>query len=73
MLTDCFFTKVKSNSSDVFSGTGSWVKYGVAVFVFFIAFVVLIPLGSPVVGNDINVVLSCLDSNKFDQFGLLFV
>ena len=73
VLVGCFFTKVESNSSDVFSGIGSWVKYGVAVFVFFIVFVVLTPLGSLVVGDDVDVISSCFDSNEFDRFGFLFV
>ena len=63
---DCFLTKVESNSSDVFSEIGSWIKHEMAIFVFFIISVVLIPLGSPVISDDINIVSSCFNSNKFD-------
>ena len=73
VLAGCFFIKVESNSSDIFSKTSSWVKYGVAIFVFFIVFVVLILLGPPVVSDNVDIVLSCFNSNKFDQFGFLFV
>ena len=73
ILTSWFFTKVESNSSDVFSRVDSQVKYRVAIFFFFIVFVVLILLGSLVVSNNINIVLSCLNSNKFNQFGFLFI
>ena len=66
MLIGCFFTKVKSNLLDIFSRIGSWVKYGVAIFVLFIIFVVLTPLGSLVVSNDVNVISSCFNSNEFN-------
>ena len=66
MLIDCFFIKVKSNLLDIFSGTGSWVKYKVAIFVFFIVFVIPILLGSLVISDNINIVLSRFNSNKFD-------
>ena len=73
ILIDQFLIKVKSNSSDVFSRVSSQIKYGIAIFVFFIIFVVLILLDSLVVSYNINIVLSCLDSNEFDQFKFLFV
>ena len=66
VLIDYFFVKVESNSLDIFSRIGSQIKYGVAIFVFFVIFVVLILLGSLVVGNNVNVVLNCFDSNEFD-------
>ena len=68
ILIGYFFTKVKSNSSDIFSGTSSQVKHEIAIFVFFIIFVVLTPPGSLVISDNINVVLDCFDSNEFDQF-----
>ena len=73
VLVGRFPVKVESNLSDVFSGVDSWVKHRVAVFVFLVAFVVFTPLGSLVVGDDVDVVLSRFDSNKFDWFGFLFV
>ena len=73
VLVGCFLIKVESNSLDVFSRISFWVKYGVTIFVFFIVFVVLILLGSLVVSNNINVVLSRFNSNKFDWFRFLFV
>ena len=66
MLIDCFFTKVKFNSLNIFSRIGSWVKYRVAIFVFFVVFVVLISLGSLVISDNINIVLNRFNSNKFD-------
>ena len=44
-----------------------------AVFVFLVVFVVFTPLGLLVVGDNIDVVLSCFNSNEFDWFGFLFV
>ena len=73
VLIGRFSAKVESNSSDVFSGVDSWVKYGVAVFVFLVVFVVFTPLGLLVVGDDVDVVLSRFDSNEFDWFGFSFV
>ena len=73
VLAGRFSAKVESNSSDVFSGVDSWVKHGVAMFVFLVAFVVFTLLGSLVVGDDVDVVLSRFDSNEFDWFGFPFV
>ena len=66
MLIDRFFIKVKFNSSDIFFRISSRIKHEIAIFIFLIVFVVLILLGSSIVNNNINITLSCFNSNEFN-------
>ena len=67
------FTEVEPNTSDVFSRFCVWVIYGVPVFPLLVIVLVLVPLGSLIVGNYNDVVFRGLSSNKLNGFRFLFV
>ena len=73
IFTLLVFIEVKSNISNVFSRFCVWVIYGVLVSSLLVTVLVLIPLGSLIVGNHNNVVFRGLSGDKLDRFRFLFV
>ena len=67
------FIEVEPNTSDVFSRFCVWVIHGVPVFPLLVIVLVLVPLGSLIVGNYNDVVFRGLSSNKLNGFRFLFV
>ena len=67
------FIEVEPNTLDVFSRFCVWVIYGVPVSPLLVTVLVLVPLGSLIVGNHDDVVFRGLDGDELDGFRFLFV
>ena len=67
------FIEVESDTLDVFSGFCVWVIYGVSVSSLLVIVLVLVSLGSLIVGNHDDVVFRGLGGDELDGFRFLFV
>ena len=67
------FIEVEPNTSDVFFGFCVWIIYGVPVSPLLVTVLVLVPLGSLIVGNYDDVVFRSLGGDKLDGFRFSFV